>query len=84
MLILKAEQRKPIVRLVRVQQTTSGRTWIFDFVDPVHRFAQSIIMPRDADPQRMEMCYEELWSRWQEKIKTDEWRAGLAPFLPLV
>lgn len=76
--IISIEKRKPIVRLARVQETSSGKTWIFDFVDPVHKFAQSIIIPKFCHPEHIEACYEALWVKWSEKVREMEWRAGEA------
>lgn len=79
MLISVFESKKPIIRLARVQQTSSGKTWIFDFVDPINQLAQSIIMPKAGEPEHLEACYERLWVTWTQKIKETEWKEGRAP-----
>lgn len=79
MLLSVLEHKKPIIRLARVQETSSGKTWIFDFVDPVNGIGQSIIMPKTGEPEHLEICYEKLWRDWSTKIKEAEWKEGRAP-----
>lgn len=76
--ILVPLKRLPVIRLARVQETTSKMTWIFDFVDPIHKFAQSIIFPRKGDPRALEAAYEALWCRWARAIKESDWKSGNA------
>lgn len=69
----------PVIRLMRVNQTDSGRTWIFTFCDPVHRFMQSAIVMKDIPDVAfaVEDLYERIWVSWQERIRAGEWEKGL-------
>lgn len=71
-------KRAPVIRLARVQETSSGKTWIFDFIDPVHKMGQSIIFPKSGHPGALEAAYEALWKRWSDALKERDWKAGNA------
>lgn len=83
MIILVPRKDLPIIRLARVQTTQSGKTWIFDFVDPKHKFAQSMIVFSFLPPEKIEVLYEKLWEKWSEEIKLGEWREGKARVYPV-
>lgn len=74
------DKRKPYIKLMRVGETDSKRTWIFTFIDPIHKFMQSIIMAKDCPGEAMEASWEDLHTKWAEQIREVEWKAGVADF----
>lgn len=76
LILVRKQNRKPVIRLVKVGQTDSGRTWIFTFVDPVHKLMQSTILMKELPDAglAMEAFWDTLWERWTQAIKEREWR----------
>ena len=67
------DKRKPFIKLGKVTETESKQTWIFTFVDPLHKFIQSIILVKTDDAgEKMEAMMETLYCRWQDKINENE------------
>lgn len=71
---------QPVIRLMRVGETNTGRTWIFTFCDPVHKLMQSVIVAKDCPAEAVEASYEKLYEKWKENIREMEWKAGVADF----
>lgn len=69
---------KPIIRLGKVGETDSKRTWIFTFIEPRHKFIQSVIVMKDIQDvaYKMEEAYEKIYVSWQEKIREQQWKTG--------
>lgn len=74
------DKTKPLIKLARVQSSDSGMTWIMTFIDEVHRFMQTVIVPKFAPAEAVEHMYEELYVRWNEQIKESEWKVGMVDF----
>lgn len=65
---------KPFIRLARVQETDSKRTWIFTFTDPVHKYMQTIIVMKDLKDVAgaVENAVEKIYCEWKERIRYEE------------
>lgn len=59
---------KPFMKLVRVGETDSKRTWIFTFCDPVHKLMQSVIISKELPWQAMEESWGRLYMKWSEYL----------------
>lgn len=70
---------KPCIKLAKVSETESKRTWIFTFVDPIHKFMQSVILVKDhGNPaEKMEAMMENIWVSWNDKIRECNWSSRL-------
>lgn len=79
MLLKLLHAQDPLVRLSRVDQTDSGRTWIFTFTDPAHRFMQSFVVAKDLPDVALavEAAYEKIWASWRDRIRQGQWEQGL-------
>jgi hypothetical protein len=75
--ILRVYDRPPLcIKLKKVQETSSGMTWIFTFWDRGYGFIQSVILPKVAGWEGMESAYEKIWETWTQEAKYREWKAG--------
>jgi hypothetical protein len=77
--ILVPHKRVPCIKLLRVNKTASGKTFIFDFYDPIHKFAQSLIVFGFLPAEAVLELWERLYKQWADRIKHEEWEEGKLP-----